>query len=151
MNFEQVLTPDSVALDISLTDKSGTIAHVASLLASEAGVATELVEGALLAREALGSTGVGGGIALPHARLHLLYKTHAVFLRLLQPIGFEANDSRPVDLVCAIIAPDEPSGELLKAVSALSRVLRDSEKTAALRQSHDAEEARAILLGSNGH
>jgi nitrogen PTS system EIIA component len=152
MNLETMLAPESVSLDITLTDKPRAIAHAASLLASEAGMPTEVVEGALLAREALGSTGVGGGIALPHARLHQLAKTHAVFLRLLQPIGFEANDARPVDLVCAIIAPDEPTAALLTAVSQIARVLRDQDKTAALRQSHDAEEARAILVGStNGH
>ncbi|HXC52526.1 MAG TPA: PTS sugar transporter subunit IIA [Candidatus Limnocylindrales bacterium] len=150
MNLEQVLTPDSVSLDLTLTDKPRAIAHAASLLASEAGMPSDVVEGALLAREALGSTGVGGGIALPHARLHRLAKTHAVFLRLLSPIGFESNDARPVDLVCAIIAPDEPSAELLTAVSQIARVLRDQDKTAALRQSHDASEARAILVGSNG-
>ena len=137
-----------MSLDITLTDKPCAIAHAASLLASEAGMSTEVVEGALLAREALGSTGVGGGIALPHGRLHQLDKTHVVFHRLAEPIGFESNDARPVDLVCAIIAPDEPSGELLTAVSQISRVLRDQDKTALLRQSHDAGEARAILLGS---
>ena len=148
MNLDQMLTPASVTLDIPLTDKPRAIAHAASLLASEAGMSTDEVEGALLAREALGSTGVGGGIALPHARLHRLAKTYAVFLRLLKPIGFESNDAKPVDLVCAIIAPDEPSGELLTALSKVSKVLRDAAKTAALRQSHDAAEARAILLGT---
>jgi nitrogen PTS system EIIA component len=151
MKLEQVLPPDSVSLDIPVTDKPRAIAHAATMLAFEAGMPREIVESALLAREALGSTGVGGGIALPHARLHHLEKTYAAFFRLLKPIGFESNDERPVDLVCAIIAPDQPSGELLTAVSQISRVLRDADKTAALRQSHDAEEARAILLGSNGH
>lgn len=151
MNLEQMLPPASVSLDIPVHDKPRAIAHAASVLASEAGLPSEAVEGALLAREALGSTGVGGGIALPHARLHRLEKTYAVFFRLLRPIGFESNDARPVDLMCAIIAPDEPSGALLTAVSQISRVLRDEDKREALRQSHDAEEARAILLGgSNG-
>jgi PTS system nitrogen regulatory IIA component len=148
MKLEQALTPASVSLDIPISDKPRAIAHAASLLAHEAGLASDVVEGALLAREALGSTRVGRGVALPHARLHRLDKTYAAFMRLLRPIRFEPNDDSPVDLVCAIISPDEPSAELLKAISLIARVLRDEEKTALLRQSHDVEEACAILVRS---
>jgi len=143
-----VLPPGSVELGAELTSKALAIAHAADLLAAASVASAEEIELALLAREGLGSTGVGGGVALPHARLHVLTSTHAVFLRLSTPIGFDAIDGKPVDLVCAIIAPDDPSADLLTAVSAISRVLKDGAKTAALRECADGEAARWIMLGA---
>jgi nitrogen PTS system EIIA component len=147
MNLPEVLPPGSVLLDLSLPDKARAISHVAGLLAAAAGVPAETIEAALVAREALGSTGVGGGVGLPHARLHVLRGTHAVFVRLAAPIPFDSIDNQPVDLLCAVVAPDEPNAALLTAVAAVSRVLRDAAKTAALRSSRDAADVRATLLG----
>lgn len=148
MNLNEVLPPGSVLLDLSLPDKTRAISHVAGLLAAAAGTSTEIIEAALVAREALGSTGVGAGVALPHARLRTVRGSHAVFVRLASPIAFDSIDGKPVDLICAIIAPDKPNAALLTAVAAVSRVLRDAEKTAALRATRDAAEARSILLGT---
>ncbi len=149
MKLQEVLPQGSVLLDLSLPDKSRAISHAARMLATASGTSTEVIEAALFAREALGSTGVGGGVALPHARLHVLRGTHAIFVRLASPIAFESIDSNPVDLVCAIVAPDEPNAALLSAVAAVSKVLRDAEKTAALRATQSAAVARDILLASN--
>ncbi|MFN2425357.1 MAG: PTS sugar transporter subunit IIA [Candidatus Binatia bacterium] len=148
MNLEEVLPPGAVLLDLSLPDKAHALAHMAGLLAAAAGTSTETIEAALTAREALGSTGVGGAVALPHARLHVLRGTHAVFVRLASPIAFDSIDDKPVDLVCAVVAPDEPNAALLSAVSAVSRVLRDDAKKSALRATGDAAEARGILLAA---
>ena len=74
--------------------------------------------------------------------------THGVFVRLSTPIAFDAIDGKPVDLVCGLVAPDEPNAELLSALSAVSRVLRDSGKTTALRKTYNTEEARQILTGA---
>ncbi|HEY2773950.1 MAG TPA: PTS sugar transporter subunit IIA [Candidatus Binatia bacterium] len=144
--MEDVLPEGAVLLDIDLVDKPRAISHVAGLLAALAGTAPETIEGALLAREALGSTGVGGGVALPHARLHSLRKTHAIFVRLVSPILYESIDSMPVDLLCAIVAPDEPNSDLLTAVSALARPLRDQLKKSVLRETRDVAQARKVLL-----
>lgn len=147
VNLESVLPPKAVLLDLGIADKTHVISGLARLLAPPAGVPSADIEQALFAREALGSTGVGGGVALPHARLHSLRSTHGVFVRLSTPVAFDANDGRPVDLVCGLIAPDEPTAELLGAVSAIARVLRNERSTADLRRVHDAGEARRILLG----
>lgn len=149
MNLQEVLPPSSVLLDLGLSDKARAISHVAGLLAASAGLSAETIEDALVGREALGSTGVGGGVGLPHARLHVMRGTHAVFVRLASPIGFDSIDGNPVDLVCAIVAPDEPNAALLTAVAAVSRVLRDAGKTAALRTTQSAAVARDILLASD--
>lgn len=141
-----VLPPDAVQLDVDATSKALVIAHAADLLAAASGVSGEAIEAALLAREALGSTGVGAGVGLPHARLHNLDAPHALFLRLATPIAFDAIDDKPVDLVCVVVAPDEPNAALLTTVSALSRTLRDAQQVADLRGCPSAEDARQVLL-----
>lgn len=146
LNLALALPPDSVQLDVELATKALVIAHAADLLAAASGASAEAIEAALLAREELGSTGVGQGVGLPHARLHVLHAPHAVFLRLAAPIGFDAIDGKPVDLVCAVIAPDEPNAALLTTVSALSRTLRDAARTAVLRGAATSEDARSVLL-----
>jgi len=150
MSLEKVLPCGSVLLGVGVPDKAQLISRAARQLAVMTGASAEALESALLAREALGSTGVGSGIALPHARLHILGGTHAVFLRLATPISFDSVDDKPVDLVCAIVAPDEPSAALLTAVSAISRTLRDAAKTTALRGTSNAADVRRILLGGDG-
>ncbi len=147
VNLESVFPPRCVLLDLGIPDKDHVIPGLAKLLAPSAGVAAADIQQALAAREALGSTGVGGGVALPHARLHSLRSTHGVFVRLSSPVAFDAPDDQPVDLVCAIVAPDEPTAELLGAVSAVARVLRDGARTAELRRTLDAADARRILVG----
>lgn len=146
LHMPLVLPPDAVQLDVDATSKALVIAHAADLLAAASGASGEAIEAALLAREALGSTGVGGGIGLPHARLHALHEAHAVCLRLAAPVAFDSLDGKPVDVVCAVIAPDEPNSALLTAVSALSRTLRDPEKVAEIRGCASSEDARQLLL-----
>jgi len=150
VNLEDVFPPNFVRLDLGILDKGHVLSGMAKLLASSSGAPVALIESALLARENLGSTGVGAGVALPHARLHALNATHGVFMRLAAPIAFDAIDGKPVDLVCGIIAPDEPNAALLTALSAISRALRDESKTATLRGTYDPVEARRILVGGEG-
>jgi nitrogen PTS system EIIA component len=150
VKLEEVLPASCVLLDLGISDKAHVLTGVAKLLAKVTGTPASTIETALLARETLGSTGVGGGVALPHARLHTLTETHGVFVRLATPIAFDALDGKPVDLVCGLVAPDEPNAELLTALSAISRVLRDAAKTTALRRTYDVAEARHILTGASG-
>ncbi|MFN2375904.1 MAG: PTS sugar transporter subunit IIA [Candidatus Binatia bacterium] len=150
MILDKVLPAGSVVLDFAAPDKAAVIAHLSSMLAAAASVPPALIETALLAREALGSTGVGSGVALPHARLHVLSGTHAVFLRLAAPVNFDSIDGRHVDLVCGVVAPDEPNAALLTAVAAVSRVLRDAATTAGFREARDAEEVRRGLVEGRG-
>ena len=116
------------------------------MLEAASGTDAHTIEAVLLAREAIGSTGVGGAVALPHARLHELEHTHAVFVRFASPIAFEAMDDRPVDLLCAVLAPDEPNAAMLEVVGAVARVLRNADKSAALRAANDATEAWKVLI-----
>ena len=103
---------------------------------------------ALCEREQLGPTGVGHGVALPHARLEGLDAVSACFVRLDEPIEFGAVDRRPVDLVLAIFAPPSSGVEHLKALAAASRVLRDKNARAQLRANADPQTLHAILSAS---
>ena len=100
---------------------------------------------ALLEREILGPTGVGRGVALPHARIESLDQIVGCFIKLDRPIDFDAVDRQPVDLVFALFAPLESGVEHLKALALVSRTLRDPEVCMKLRNNDDAGTLLAIL------
>ena len=100
---------------------------------------------ALLAREQLGSTGLGSGVAIPHARLAGLRRIRAVFMRLETPVEFDSVDGQPVDLLFALLAPPEAGAEHLLALARVSRLLRQSELRKQLRQSQTPDTIHALL------
>jgi len=100
---------------------------------------------ALLARENLGSTGLGKGFALPHARLDALPRFFAIFVRLARPIDFAAIDGQPVDLVILLLTPANAGNQHLTTLAALSRPLRDAGFVQRLRQAPDAETMHRLL------
>ena len=104
----------------------------------------EVVE-ALIEREGLGPTGVGHGIALPHARLAAADRVHGIFLRLEKPLNFDSVDRQPVDLVFALIAPVEAGVEHLRALALVSRTMRNADTCAKLRANNDPATLYAIL------
>ncbi len=106
--------------------------------------ATRVID-ALLERENLGPTGVGQGIALPHARLTNVTDVKGVFLRLEKPLDFDAIDRQPVDLVFALLAPQNAGVDHLKALALVSRTLRDASICAKLRANGDPGTLHTIL------
>ncbi|WP_426959032.1 PTS sugar transporter subunit IIA [Muricoccus radiodurans] len=104
---------------------------------------------ALIARESLGSTALGRGIALPHARLDWLDEPLAILARLDRPIDFEARDGEPVDLVFLVLWPEASSESFLPALSGICRALRDNQLPRQLRQARSAAEALAKLQAAD--
>lgn len=100
---------------------------------------------ALLNRESLGPTGVGHGVALPHARLAGLTKVCGLFIRIKKPIDFDAVDRQPVDLAFALFAPEQAGVEHLKALALISRTLRDGGTCSKLRSNEDVSTIYTIL------
>jgi PTS system nitrogen regulatory IIA component len=98
-----------------------------------------------LRREAQGSTGIGHGVATPHARLRGLDRMRGVFVRLDAPVDFEAMDEKPVDLLFALLAPADAAAEHLQALAKVSRVLRPAELREQLRQAHGVDAVLALL------
>lgn len=109
------------------------------------GISCRDVVQAATERERLGSTGVGNGVALPHARIDGMDRVVAGFARLEQPIDFDAIDGRPVDLVCFLLAPSDAGGAHLRALARVSRLLRRAEMRQRLRAAPDAHALMAIL------
>ena len=104
-----------------------------------------MILSALQQREALGSTGMGGGIAIPHARLPEVRRPFGLFARLRAPVAFDAVDERPVDLVFLLLLPTDPRGEQLNALACIARCLRDAAVAAGVHGARDAAEIYAVV------
>lgn len=100
----------------------------------------------LLERERLGSTGIGGGIAIPHGRMPSLSKPVGVFARLAHPVDFDSIDERPVDTVFLLLAPEGAGADHLKALARVSRLLRDRGLVEKLRATESADALYALLI-----
>lgn len=134
------LMPTAVINKVLATDKQLLLAD----LARRAGLALDVPPAHLLAelkkREELGSTAIGGGVAMPHARLQKVNKPFGMLVRLRKPIEFDAVDGKPVDIVFLLLLPESPDGEQLGALACTARKLRDPAIVAALRRARDESE-----------
>jgi PTS system nitrogen regulatory IIA component len=101
---------------------------------------------ALTEREQAGSTGIGHGVAVPHARIEGLDRIRGVFLRVEQPVAFESIDDQPADLIFALLAPPEAGTEHLRALARVSRMLRSPDLRAHLRQAKTPDALHALLV-----
>jgi PTS system nitrogen regulatory IIA component len=125
MNIKEFLSPDDTLADVRASDKTRLLQELAHRAATSLNLAAEQISGEILKREALGSTGTGGGVAIPHARIQGLHRSFGILARLNKPIDFEAIDGRPVDLVFLLLLPANPAGEQLSALASVARKLRD--------------------------
>lgn len=128
-------------------DKATALAELAKRAALLLGTASKPIADALAGREALGSTGIGAGIALPHARLETTIPL-ALFARLERPIAWDAIDQLPVDLLFLLLSPTEPADQHLKILSMVTRRLRDRSLTASLRGAADETRLQIVLIQS---
>ncbi|MBO6867181.1 MAG: PTS sugar transporter subunit IIA [Thalassococcus sp.] len=145
MNFMDLLTPDAVKIVGAVSSKKRLMHDIADLAASAYGFNASMTVEALMERESLGPTGVGHGVALPHARVPDLDEVKGLFILLEKPIDFEAVDRQPVDLVFALFAPEDAGVEHLKALALVSRTLRDNTFCTKLRSNPDANKLFTIL------
>lgn len=145
MNIGTLLDPRAIAPRAGGGSKRQVLSAVADIAARNLGLKADQVLDALLEREAAGSTGVGHGVAVPHARLPGLDRMRGVFLRLEQPTAFESVDDQPVDLVFALFAPVEADSEHLRTLARVSRLLRQGDLRQQLRQARTAESIYALL------
>jgi PTS system nitrogen regulatory IIA component len=144
MPVSDIIAPDQVVVGLRVADKAQLLRELARRAASALSLDQRTVLDALQAREALGSTGLGKGFALPHARLDGLSEYFALFVRLARPIDFAAIDDRPVDLVILLLTPANGS-QHLATLAALSRPLRDPAFVQRLRDAPDASAVHALL------
>jgi PTS system nitrogen regulatory IIA component len=137
MDLPMILKPEAVRVLTSASSKKRLMHELGDIAQSAYGVNAQLAVDALLEREALGPTGVGHGVALPHARLHDVERVVGALVLLERPIDFDAVDRQPIDLAFALFAPKEAGVEHLKALALISRTLRDAQLCAKLRANPD--------------
>ena len=145
MEIADLLPLGSVVDGLKAGSKKQALQELSAIAAAQTAQDERTVLDVLLARERLGSTGVGAGVAIPHGKLAGLEQVSAVFARLREPIAFEAIDGRPVDLVFLLLAPENASTDHLKALALVSRLLRDERVCARLRGADSAEALYAVL------
>lgn len=143
-----LLVPDSVSVADPASSKKRVLERAAQLLATKSVEPdAEQIFERLLERERLGSTGLAGGVALPHARMPGVDNSHGAFLRLAEPVEFDALDGQPIDLVFALLVPEDATDEHLQLLGSLASMFNEPGLCERLR-SAEADEALTIL---NGH
>ncbi len=131
---------------MSAASKRQALSVIAEIAARNFGLKAPDVFDALMEREAAGSTGVGHGVAVPHARLAGLDRLRGVFVRLDQPVDFDSLDDKPVDLVFALFSPQGGGSDHLRALARVSRALRQAELREQLRKASGTDAIRAFLV-----
>ncbi|MFV0292373.1 MAG: PTS sugar transporter subunit IIA [Paracoccus sp. (in: a-proteobacteria)] len=150
MQLSTIVKPDAVRAFPQVSSKKRLFQDIAELAEQVYGLDASRTLDALQERESLGPTGVGNGVALPHARLHGLDKVAGVFVKLEKPLDFDAVDRQPVDLIFALFAPKDSGVDHLKALALVSRTLRDADLRTKLRANADAATLHAILSTGPG-
>ncbi len=145
MTIGDLLERGAISPRVTATTKRQALTVIAEVAARSLKLDANQALEALLAREAVGSTGVGRGVAIPHARMPGLSSVRAVLLRLEKPVQFDAMDGEPVDLMVALFAPPEAGSEHLRALARVSRLLRRPEIREQLRQAQSADAILATL------
>ena len=146
MQIGEILDRAAIAARASAPNKRKVLALVAEVAARNFGIDAGVILDALAEREQAGSTGVGYGVAAPHARLDGLTRMRGVFIRLDQPVDFDAVDDQPVDLIFALFAPPSASTEHLRALARVSRLLRQGDLRDHLRKARTPDAIHALLV-----
>lgn len=147
VHFNDIVAPDALAIAVAANGKRHLFQKIGALAHSAYGLDAVAVADALAEREKLGSTGFGGGVAIPHAKLADLDKVRGVVLLLDPPVPFDAVDEAPVNIVFALLSPADSGAEHLKTLARVSRYLRDEGQVGRLRGVQSAEAFYALLAG----
>ena len=145
MDLSDLIKPEAVIGSLKANSKKQAIQAIAEKAAALTGLPEREIFDTLLQREKLGSTGVGGGIAIPHGKLASLDRIFGLFARLPKPIDFEALDDQPVDLVFLLLAPEGAGADHLKALARIARHLREPGVAGKLRASGDKAALYAVM------
>jgi nitrogen PTS system EIIA component len=146
MKIPDFLSADNVIIDATAADKKKLLSELARKAGATVDILPERLLSELVKREELGSTGMGGGVAIPHARFHQITKPFGMLVRLRKPLDFDAVDGEPVDIVFLLLLPEAAgAGDQLGALASIARKLRNAKSAAALRKARDGAEIYRIL------
>jgi PTS system nitrogen regulatory IIA component len=144
MKISDLLASTDVAIDVAAADKEKLLLDLARNAAAKLNLDSDRIFIELSKREALGSTGVGGGVAIPHARFQSIGKPFGTLVRLKKPMDYDAVDGKPVDLIVLLLLP-EAAGDQLGALATIARKLRDPGVAAGLRRARSSAELYRAL------
>jgi PTS system nitrogen regulatory IIA component len=147
MNLSELIAADAVDAGLPASNKKGLFHQLALAAARRTGLDSKTIAQSLSDRERLGSTGFGGGVAIPHGKIEGLDKVFGYFARLAAPLDYQAVDGMPVDLVVLLLSPPDAGADHLKALAGVSRMLRDRQAVAKLRGARSKDAIFAILSG----
>jgi PTS system nitrogen regulatory IIA component len=145
MKISDFLVPTQVMIDVKASDKERLLEQLSMEAADVAGLPADEVAREIAKREELGSTGVGNGVALPHARLTSLKAPFALFARLRHGIDFDAIDGEPVDIVVLLLIPEAGDSGKGNALACVARALRDAETLRKVRSAPDREALYRVI------
>jgi PTS system nitrogen regulatory IIA component len=143
-----LLSPDEVVADVRLADKNALLRELSRRACAKLGLDENIVFEALANREKLGSTGVGQGLALPHARIKDIARMYGVFYKLAKPIQFGAIDDEPVDLFFALLIPASQDREGIHALSCIARQLRGQDTRNSIRRATSPQAIFELVTAS---
>ncbi len=151
MDLSSLLVPAAVRVVGQFTSKKRLFQELGEIAQQAWGISAAAAVDGLQERETLGPTGVGHGIALPHARLEDLNRIAGIFIRLEKPLDYDSVDRQPVDLIFGLLAPKDSGVDHLKALALVSRTMRDAALVQKLRANTDPAKIHAILIESKAN
>ncbi len=150
MEISSFLTPDSVFVNIKAKSKKQILQYISDEAAKICKIESREIFDSLLERERLGSTGVGKGIAIPHAKFKGLDKIIGMFVKLQNTVDFESIDDKPVDLIFLLIVPENAGADHLTALARISRFMRNNKNIEGIRGADNVDSLYAILTAEAG-
>lgn len=146
MQLSEILTLNCTKSAVQCTSKKRALEIISEIVAEQTGQSSNVLFECMLSREKMGSTGIGNGIAIPHARMQSSDKAIAVLLQCESPIEFDAIDNRPVDLLFALLVPDAQCKEHLKTLSSMAERLNNKQVLKQLRKAQTDQELYDIMV-----
>ena len=141
----KLLSPAHIALDLQISSKKRVFEQAGLIFENQQGIARAKVFDSLFARERLGSTGLGQGVAIPHGRIKGLKEAVAAFIRVAEPIPFDAPDGQPVALMVFLLVPEQATQQHLDILSELAQMLSDRSFRETLLTASDADAVHVAL------
>ena len=146
-DMSDILAVEAINAGLTVANKKALFQQLGLAAARKTGIEVKTIVAALNERERLGSTGFGGGVAIPHGKIEGLGRVFGYFARLTQPVEFHSVDGMPVDLIFLLLSPPDAGADHLKALAAVSRALRNRQTVAKLRGARSRDAIFALLSG----
>jgi PTS system nitrogen regulatory IIA component len=149
MHLTEFLDFDAIKPALPAGNKRSLLNQLASIAAGRLDLPAAAILDTIAEREKLGSTGFGQGVAIPHGKVEGLKQIYGLFVRLAEPVGYKAIDRKPVELVFLLLSPPDAGAEHLKALAAVSRVVRNAPTLEKMRGARSRDALAAVLMGAD--